>query len=448
MGKYCNIRLKIVLGEGENMFIDQAKIYVKAGDGGDGMVAFRREKYTPDGGPAGGDGGRGGNVIFIVDEGLHTLMDFRYNRHFKASKGENGMSKGMHGRGATDLEVPVPPGTVIKNEDTGEVIADLTEAGQRVVVAKGGRGGRGNIRFASPKNPAPNIAENGEPGEEKNITLELKLLADVGLVGFPSAGKSTFLSVVTAAKPKIAAYPFTTLTPNIGVVALDDGHSFVIGDMPGIIEGAAEGVGLGLQFLRHIERTRVLLHLIDMSGMEGRHPFDDYQTIQEELVKHDPELINKPQIIVANKMDMPSSAANLEEFKQKLEETGEEYELYEISALRQQGLKEVLYRAAELLEEYEEVEKEAPVDMDTHVTYTLEEEEPAFNLTRDSDGVWVLSGEEIERLFKMTNLDHDESIMRFSRQLRAMGVDNALRERGAKDGDLVALLDFTFEFVE
>ena len=279
------------------MFIDQAKIFVKAGDGGNGMVAFRREKYTPDGGPAGGDGGRGGDVVFVVDEGLHTLMDFRYNRHFKATKGENGMSKGMHGRGADDLVIPVPPGTVIKNEDTNEVLADLVEEGQKVIVAKGGRGGRGNSRFASSRNPAPNIAENGEPGSELNIILELKLLADVGLVGFPSAGKSTFLSVVTAAKPKIASYPFTTLTPNIGVVALDDGRSFVIGDMPGIIEGAAEGIGLGLQFLRHIERTKVLLHLIDMSGLDGRNPYEDFETILMELEKHDPALMKEPQML-------------------------------------------------------------------------------------------------------------------------------------------------------
>lgn len=429
------------------MFIDQAKIFVKAGDGGNGMVAFRREKYTPDGGPAGGDGGRGGDVVFVVDEGLHTLMDFRYNRHFKATKGENGMSKGMHGRGADDLVIPVPPGTIIKNEDTNEVLADLVEEGQKVIVAKGGRGGRGNSRFASSRNPAPNIAENGEPGSELNIILELKLLADVGLVGFPSAGKSTFLSVVTAAKPKIASYPFTTLTPNIGVVALDDGRSFVIGDMPGIIEGAAEGIGLGLQFLRHIERTKVLLHLIDMSGLDGRNPYEDFETILMELEKHDPALMKKPQIIIANKMDMPSSADLLEEFKEKLAESDKEYEIFEISALRRQGLNEVLYRAIELLENYKEIE-ELEIDTDTHVVYTHEEETAPFELTRDSDGVWVLAGEEIERLFKMTNLEHDESIMRFSRQLRGMGVDEALRTRGAKDGDLVALLDFTFEFVE
>lgn len=432
------------------MFIDQAKIYVKSGDGGNGMVAFRREKYVPDGGPAGGDGGKGGDVVFVVDEGLHTLMDFRYNRHFKASKGENGMSKGMHGRAAEDLVIPVPPGTVIKNEDTEAVLADLTEEGQSYIVAKGGRGGRGNSRFATPRNPAPNIAENGEPGIEVNLILELKLLADVGLVGFPSVGKSTFLSVVTAAKPKIAAYPFTTLTPNIGVVELKDGRSFVIGDMPGIIEGAAEGVGLGLQFLRHIERTKVLLHVLDMSGIEGRDPFEDYQTIQAELRRHDPNILNKPQLIIANKMDMPDAETHLELFKERMAEINEEYELFEVSTIQNQGIQEVLYRTIELLEEYEEigVEEETPIEADSHVVYTHEEEKEPFTITRDSDGVWILSGEEIERLFIMTNMDHEESIMRFSRQLRRMGVDEKLRERGAKDGDLVALLDFTFEFVE
>ncbi|HLR88862.1 MAG TPA: GTPase ObgE [Atopostipes sp.] len=432
------------------MFIDQAKIYVKSGDGGNGMVAFRREKYVPDGGPAGGDGGKGGDVVFVVDEGLHTLMDFRYNRHFKADKGENGMSKGMHGRAAEDLVIPVPPGTVIKNEDTEAVLADLTEEGQSYIVAKGGRGGRGNSRFATPRNPAPNISENGEPGAELNLVLELKLLADVGLVGFPSVGKSTFLSVVTAAKPKIAAYPFTTLTPNIGVVELKDGRSFVIGDMPGIIEGAAEGVGLGLQFLRHIERTKVLLHVLDMSGIEGRDPFEDYQTIQEELRNHDPNILTKPQLIIANKMDMPDAETHLELFKEQMAEANEEYELFEVSTIQNQGIEPVLYRTIELLEEYEEtgMEEEIPIETDSHVIYTHEEKEEPFTITRDSDGVWVLSGEEIERLFIMTNMDHEESIMRFSRQLRRMGVDEKLRERGAKDGDLVALLDFTFEFVE
>ncbi len=436
-------------GKEEIMFIDQAKIHVKAGDGGDGIVAFRREKYVPDGGPAGGDGGWGGDIVFKVDEGLMTLMDFRYNRHFKGEKGENGMPKGMHGRGADPLVVPVPPGTIVINEETGDTIADLTEEGQEFIVAKGGRGGRGNSRFASARNPAPYIAENGEPGEELTLILELKLLADVGLLGFPSVGKSTLLSVVTSAKPKIASYPFTTITPNIGVVALDDGRSFVIGDMPGIIEGAAEGVGLGLQFLRHIERTKVLLHLLDMSGMEGRDPFEDYVTIQNELESHDPNLLNKPQLILANKMDMPDSADNLEKFKEQMKELGEEYELFEISTIQNKGLDKVLYRTVELLENYEEVqEEEEIVDTEAHVVYRHEEKEEPFEITRDSQGVWILSGDEIEKLFIMTNFEHNEAAERFSRQLRHMGVDDALRERGAKDGDLVALLDFTFEFIE
>lgn len=433
---------------GDYMFIDQAKINVKAGNGGDGMVAFRREKYVPDGGPAGGDGGAGGNVIFKVDEGLNTLMDFRYNRHFKADKGENGMSKNMHGRAAEDLVVPVPPGTVIIDEDTGATIADLTEADQEVIVAKGGRGGRGNTRFATSRNSAPSISENGEPGVEKNLVLELKLLADVGLVGFPSVGKSTFLSVVTAARPKIASYPFTTLSPNIGMVELEDGRSFALADMPGIIEGAAEGTGLGLEFLQHIERTKVLLHVLDMSGMEGRDPFEDFQTIQQELEDYDSEILKRPQLIIANKMDMPDSADNLDEFKQKMDELERDYELYQVSTIKHEGLDKVLYRTMELLEDYEEIEVESPFETEGHVYYKHEEEEAPFYITRDPDGVWVLSGDKIEKLFIMTNMDHDESINRFSRQLRHMGVDEALRERGARDGDLVSLLDFIFEFAE
>ncbi|MDN6162246.1 MAG: GTPase ObgE [Atopostipes sp.] len=430
------------------MFVDQAKIEVKAGDGGNGIVAFRREKYVPDGGPAGGDGGKGGDVIFKVDEGLLTLMDFRYNPHFKADKGENGMSKGMHGKGAEDLIIPVPPGTTIINDETGRPIADLTENDEEYLVAKGGRGGRGNSRFANSRNPAPNISENGEPGEELTLILELKLLADVGLLGFPSVGKSTFLSVVTSAKPEVASYPFTTITPNIGVVELEDGRSFVIGDMPGIIEGAADGVGLGLQFLKHIERTKVLLHLLDMSGTEGRDPFEDYLTIQDELKSHNPKLLKKAQLILANKMDMPEAEENLAKFKEQMDAEDKEYELFEISAIQNKGLKKVLYRSIELVENYKEIDKEEVADEDAHIVYKHEEKEEPFKLTRDSDGVWVLSGEEIEKLFLMANFDHNEEIMRFARQLREMGIDEELRKRGAKDGDLVSILDYTFEYVE
>ena len=294
------------------MFVDQVKIQVKAGKGGDGAVAFRREKYVPNGGPAGGDGGKGGSVVLKVDEGLRTLMDFRFHRIFKAQPGQNGMIKGMYGRGAKDLYIDVPQGTTVTDAETGEILGDLIDASQELVVAKGGRGGRGNIHFASAKNPAPEIAENGEPGVERTIQLELKVLADVGLVGFPSVGKSTLLSVVTSAKPKIADYHFTTLVPNLGMVRLDDGRDFVMADLPGLIEGASQGVGLGIQFLRHVERTRVILHLIDMSGVEGRDPFDDYKKINAELATYDPLLLERPQIVVASKMDMPDSSDNLE----------------------------------------------------------------------------------------------------------------------------------------
>ena len=301
-----------------SMFLDTAKISVKAGRGGDGMVAFRREKYVPNGGPWGGDGGKGGSVIFKVDEGLRTLMDFRYNRKFKAKNGEKGMTKGMHGRGAEDLIVSIPLGTTVRDAETGKVITDMVEDGQEFVIAHGGRGGRGNIRFATPRNPAPEIAENGEPGEERELQLELKILADVGLVGFPSVGKSTILSVVTAAKPKIGAYHFTTIVPNLGMVRTKSGESFAMADLPGLIEGASQGVGLGTQFLRHIERTRVILHVIDMSASEGRDPYEDYLQINKELETYNLRLMERPQIIVANKMDMPGAEENLKEFKGKI----------------------------------------------------------------------------------------------------------------------------------
>lgn len=430
------------------MFVDHAKIYVKAGDGGDGMVAFRREKYIPMGGPAGGDGGHGAHVIFEVDEGLRTLMDFKYQRHFKADKGENGMSKGMHGRGAENMIVKVPPGTVVKNAETGELIADLIDHGQSAIIAKGGRGGRGNIRFASSKNPAPNIAENGEPGEELEVELELKILADVGLVGFPSVGKSTLLSVISAAKPKIASYPFTTIAPNIGVVDLKDGRTFTVGDMPGLIEGAAEGVGLGLDFLRHIERARVLLYVLDMGAFEGRAPFSDYQILRDELSEYDAQLLNRPFMIIANKMDVPGAEDNLKDFKQKLSEYDEIMpEIIPISAATHQGLQTLLEKTYQMVQKAPDLEDKV-IESDTHVVYSLEAEEKPFEIRRDGDGTWLVIGDQVEKLYHMTNFDHDESIMRFSRQLRHMGVDQALRERGARDGDQVQIADFVFEFVE
>lgn len=429
------------------MFVDQVKIYVKAGNGGDGMVAFRREKFVPNGGPAGGDGGKGADVVFVVDEGLRTLVDFRFKRIFKAEHGEHGMSKSMHGRGAEDLVVKVPQGTIVKDIDTGEIIADLVAHGQRAVIAKAGRGGRGNKRFATPANPAPELSENGEPGQERNVQLELKVLADVGLVGFPSVGKSTLLSVVSAARPKIAAYHFTTIVPNLGMVDAGDGRSFVMADLPGLIEGASQGVGLGHQFLRHIERTRVIVHVIDMSGSEGRVPYEDYMAINSELEQYNLRLMERPQIIVANKMDMPEAEENLKEFKTKI---AEDIPVFPISAVTKTGLRELLLAIADKLETTPEfplneiLEQE---DEDT-VLYKYVAEEPDFEITREPDGTFVLSGTKIERLFTMTNFERDASISRFARQLRAMGVDEALRKRGAKDGDIVRLLDYEFEFMD
>lgn len=429
------------------MFVDQVKIYVKAGNGGDGMVAFRREKFVPNGGPAGGDGGKGADVVFVVDEGLRTLVDFRFKRIFKAEHGEHGMSKSMHGRGAEDLVVKVPQGTIVKDIDTGEIIADLVAHGQRAVIAKAGRGGRGNKRFATPANPAPELSENGEPGQERNVQLELKVLADVGLVGFPSVGKSTLLSVVSAARPKIAAYHFTTIVPNLGMVDAGDGRSFVMADLPGLIEGASQGVGLGHQFLRHIERTRVIVHVIDMSGSEGRVPYEDYMAINNELEQYNLRLMERPQIIVANKMDMPDAEENLNEFKTKI---AEDIPVFPISAVTKTGLRELLLAIADKLETTPEfplneiLEQE---DEDT-VLYKYVAEEPDFEISREPDGTFVLSGAKIERLFTMTNFERDASISRFARQLRSMGVDEALRKRGAKDGDIVRLLDYEFEFMD
>ncbi|GGH68600.1 GTPase Obg [Compostibacillus humi] len=426
------------------MFVDQVRVYVKAGDGGNGLVAYRREKYVPKGGPAGGDGGNGADIIFEVDEGLNTLMDFRYKRHFKGKRGENGMNKNQHGKNAEPLIVPVPPGTTVIDEDTGEVIADLTTHGQRAIIVKGGRGGRGNTRFASPRNPAPDFAENGEPGEERNIRVELKVIADVGLVGFPSVGKSTLLSVVSAAKPKIADYHFTTLAPNLGVVETEDHRSFVLADLPGLIEGAHQGVGLGHQFLRHVERTRLIVHVIDMAGTEGRDPYDDYVKINEELKEYDPKLLQRPQIIAANKMDMPGAKENLQQFKERL---AENTPVYEISAITKSGVRELLFAIADKLDEIPKVAPEFE-DTEQEVVYRFKKEEEPFQISRDDDGAFVLSGGRIEKLFKMTDFSRDEAVQRFSRQLRQMGVDDALRKRGAKDGDTVRLLDFEFEFIE
>lgn len=425
------------------MFVDQVKIYVKGGDGGNGAVSFRREKYVPLGGPAGGDGGRGGDVIFVVDEGLRTLVDFRYQKHFKAPRGEHGRNKSQHGAGAEDMYVRVPPGTTVIDDDTKEVIADLVEHGQSAVISKGGRGGRGNIRFANASNPAPHISENGEPGQERYIMMELKLIADVGLVGYPSVGKSTLLSSVTAAKPKIAAYHFTTLTPNLGVVDLGE-NSFVMADLPGLIEGAHEGVGLGHQFLRHVERTRLIVHVIDMAGVDGRDPYEDYLQINRELVLYNLKLEDRPQIVVANKMDLPEAAENLQRFKEKLPDV----QVYEISSATRQGVQELMYAIGDLLATIpEKTTVEEVVEVEERVVFRAEKEPDGFEITKDNE-VFVVSGEKIEKLVRMTNLNSYDSAQRFARQMRGIGVDEALRKHGAKDGDTVRIGKLEFDFVE
>ncbi|KIX90769.1 GTPase ObgE [Staphylococcus microti] len=429
------------------MFVDQVKIFLKAGDGGNGITAYRREKYVPFGGPAGGDGGRGASVVFEVDEGLRTLMDFRYQRQFKAKKGENGQSSNMHGKNAEDLVLKVPPGTIVKDVETEQTLADLVEHGQRAVIAKGGRGGRGNSRFATPKNPAPDFSENGEPGEELEVVLELKLLADVGLVGFPSVGKSTLLSIVSKAKPKIGAYHFTTIQPNLGVVVTPDQRSFVLADLPGLIEGASEGVGLGHQFLRHVERTKVIVHVIDMSGMEGRDPFEDYQTINHELKAYQHRLEERPQIVVANKMDIPEAAEQLELFKEQL---GSDVPVVPISSYTRENIDQLLYTIANTLEEVKDIDfnEEEKADETNRVLYKHTPSQDKFEITRDDDGAYVVSGNAIERMFKMTDFNSDPAVRRFARQMRSMGIDDALRERGAENGDIVRILGGEFEFIE
>ncbi|AIQ70642.1 GTPase ObgE [Paenibacillus graminis] len=431
------------------MFVDKAKIYVKGGDGGDGLVAFRREKYVPEGGPAGGDGGRGGDVIFRVDEGLRTLMDFRYQRHFKAERGVKGRNKSQHGANAEHMIVRIPPGTVLIDDDTKEIIADMTRHGQQVVVARGGRGGRGNTRFATAANTAPELAENGEEGQERYIVMELKVMADVGLVGFPSVGKSTLLSVVSAAQPKIGAYHFTTITPNLGVVDVGDGRSFVMADLPGLIEGASEGVGLGHEFLRHVERTRIIIHVVDMSGSEGRDPFEDWVKINDELRQYNAGLIDRPQIVAANKMDMPESEANLAAFREKVAELRPDLEIMPISSLTRQGVQELLYRATDILDSI----PVAPVVEEVAETkerkvYKLEaEEDNSFTITRDNDA-FVVSSPRIERMLKRMQLSTHDAILKLARTLRHMGVDAELRKRGAVEGTIVRIADFEFEFVE
>lgn len=422
------------------MFIDEVTIEVHAGNGGDGCTAFRREKFVPMGGPYGGNGGRGSNIIFKVDEGLHTLLDLRYNRIIKGKKGENGTGKNCDGKNSEDVIIKVPQGTVITDTDTNLIVADLKNKDDQVIVAYGGRGGRGNTAFKTQSNPAPNFSENGEPGEIKYLKVELKMLADVGLVGLPSVGKSTLISMVSKAKPKIAAYHFTTLTPNLGVCKDKKGRSFVMADLPGLIEGASEGEGLGDRFLRHIERTKVIAHVIDMSGYEGRDPYDDYQVINKELESFSEKLIQKPQIIIANKMDLDSAKENLANFKKKVKEP-----IYEISAMNNEGLEDVLVALGDLLETIEDKPLFEEDQFEGHVLYKFKKEGP-YTITREDNGTWVLSGDELEKLFRMTKFTTDEGILRFTRRLRKMGVDDKLESLGAQEGDKVRILDFEFEY--
>lgn len=421
-------------------FIDRVKIYVQAGTGGNGTVAFRREAHVPKGGPSGGDGGRGGSVIFVATNSLSTLLDLRYYREYKAQNGEKGHAKKMHGADADDLVIRVPVGTCVYDDDTGNIIADLTKDGQRAVIAKGGRGGRGNARFASSRNPAPKICENGEPGEKFNLRVELKLLADVGLVGFPSVGKSTLLSVVSKARPQIADYHFTTIVPNLGVVQVKDGRSFVMADLPGLIEGASQGKGLGHQFLRHIERCRVIVHIIDMSGSEGRDPYEDYVTINKELGEYEYRLLERPQIIVANKMDGDEAEENLKKFKEKL---GDQ-KVFPIIAPIHEGIDAVLYAVADALETAPDFFNQK--EEQESVLYTYKEEEKPFTIHNKGNGVWEVTGKKVERLVQMASFTTDDGFQRFALQIRNMGIDDALREAGCEDGDTVRLYDFEFEF--
>lgn len=425
------------------MFIDEVKITAKAGNGGNGIVAFRREKYVPKGGPAGGDGGRGGSVIFIGESGLTTLLDLRYNRILKAADGENGKAKNCFGKDSDNIYIKVPLGTVIYDEVLETVIADITKHGQEVTICKGGKGGRGNSSFATSRVPAPYICESGLPGEEKNLKIELKVLADVGLVGLPNAGKSTLISVVSAAKPKIANYPFTTLAPNLGVVGVKDGRSFVMADLPGLIEGASLGAGLGLDFLKHIERTRVIAHIIDMAPLDNSDPYNNFLVINQELENYDKKLLLRPQIIIANKMDLPESAENFKIFKNLCKEIP----IIPISAYNKDNLDAVLYKLADLLEdvtldEFAEDIKEEVVE------YVYKKPEDPFTITKGEDGVYDVSGPVVKRYFDITDFSRDDNVKLFAQKIRNLGVDDELRNLGVKNGDTVRIFNFEFEFFD
>lgn len=421
------------------MFVDEVLIRVEAGNGGDGCTAFRREKFVPMGGPYGGNGGHGADIIFKVDEGLHTLLDLRYQKTIKGQKGENGRGKNQHGKGAEPLIVKVPQGTVVTDMDTGLVIADLSHKDQEEIIAKGGRGGRGNTAFKTQTNTAPDYSENGEEGERKNLKVEVKMLADVGLVGLPSVGKSTIISCISASRPKIAAYHFTTLNPNLGVTKSSDGRSFVVADLPGLIEGASEGEGLGDKFLKHIERTRVIAHVIDMAGSEMRDPYEDYILINKELKNYNEKLIEKPMIVIANKMDLPEAKENLEKFKEKVD-----YEIFEVSAATNKGLQAVVDRLADILDTIPINPLYDDSQIESHILYKFKKEEP-YTITKEDD-VWVIRGAEVERLFKMTKFSSEEAAYRFAKKLKRLGIDDKLKELGAEENDQVRILDFYFDY--
>ncbi|PKM83511.1 MAG: GTPase ObgE [Firmicutes bacterium HGW-Firmicutes-13] len=428
------------------MFVDRAKIYLKGGDGGNGASSFLREKYMPHGGPDGGDGGSGGNIVFVVDEGLRTLLDFKYRQHFKALRGKHGQGKKRHGKNAPDLEVKVPPGTVVYNAETGELIADLTRPGEKAVIARGGRGGRGNARFVTATRKAPKLAEKGEPGEEITIILELKLIADVGLVGFPNAGKSTFLSSVSAARPKIDSYPFTTLSPNLGQVQAAAGKNFIVADIPGIIEGAHKGVGLGLRFLRHIERTKILLFILDAAGTEGRDPLEDLKALQNELIMYGRNMAQRSQIIAANKIDLPEGKENFIKIKEKL---APDYPVFGISAVTGEGIQELLYFISDRLDKIQEEselleEREIAEDKEAVKVYKPDEEQAV--LIEYNGEVYEVKGRGIEKFVHMTDFNNEEAVGRLQRFFDRIGLEETLKKKGIKEGDLVRIgpMEFTF----
>lgn len=419
------------------MFVDELTIKLLAGSGGDGCTSFRREKFVPMGGPDGGNGGKGASIIFEVDKNLKTLVDLSYRKIIKAPKGENGKGSNKYGKNAEDIIIAVPEGTTVINTETNEVMADLINDKERFVVARGGRGGKGNKSFATHDVPAPKFSEKGEPGEEVIVKLELKVLADVGLIGMPSVGKSTLLSVISASKPKIAAYHFTTLNPNLGVVKLKNGDSFVMADLPGLIEGASNGVGLGIEFLKHAMRTRIIAHVVDMGSSEGRNPSEDYRVIREEIEKYSEILKNKKEVVIASKMDLEDGSKNLEEFKKNYPNV----EVIPISAFNMEGIDEMIERLMEILKE---TPKEELYPQESFKVYKYEDNVP-YKIKKDGN-IWVVSGKEIETLLLMTKFNEDEGVLRFARKFKGMGIEDELEKMGAKVGDEVQILDYMFTF--